>query len=142
MLKMFDFLGPLKWPSLLAITALPAVSFAFWGGFDDPVPMRRYGPFQAGDLKAVLEVPRSSDIWGGESRWCLLADAVSEVALSRAEASYGGDRPPSAGWQALEQEDNRMCATLARPSPGQRRIWIRLAGRGIEFERSWGLAES
>lgn len=142
MLRMFDFLGPLKWPSLLAITVLPAVSFAFWGDFDDPVPMRRYGPFRAGGLKAVVEVPRSSDIRHGESRWCLLPDAGSEVALSRAEASYGGDRPPRAGWQALEQEENRMCATLARPSAGQRRIWVRLVARGIEFERSWRLAGS
>lgn len=141
MLSALDFLGRLKWPSLLAVVAVPAVSFAFWGGFDDPKAARLYGPEAIGPVVAILShdaavVPAS----GGDTYWCARLCAACGRRLERLELAYSA-RGRAAAAVAAEPDGGQLCATLPWPA-GARfdAVTARVVSREAAIaEHSWPL---
>lgn len=140
MLNGFDFLGPLKWPSLAAVSVIPAVCFAwFWGDFDRAQAMRVYGPASVGSTPILLTAPAAADASDPTTRWCARTCADCAARVSSLELGYGGERAAPVRWATAEPDQGRACVDLPRPTVHRQFIWVRVADQSGRNERAWPL---
>lgn len=142
MLKALDFLGSLKWPSMLAITVVPAVSFLwFWGDFDRAVPMQLYGPELVGDLPVLLTHPADARLSRDPSTpWCLRTCVECMGRILAADLRYGDEMLAPGNWIAATADGVALCADLPTRRLGERFVWLRARGLQSKLShRAWRL---
>lgn len=140
MLSSLDFMGPLKWPNILAVTLVPAASFAWlWGDFDDATAMRLYGPEQVGGVPLLVMHAADADPRSEETRWCVRTCAACGERIAGIELAYGGETPPGGEWAAASADGTAACATLD-PAPRPARLWLRATMTdGASASHGWRL---
>jgi hypothetical protein len=146
MLASLDFLGAFKWPSVLAISALPVLSyFASWGNWDEGLGAALYGPELVAGVPLVLSHRAHADPLRDDTvTWAVRGCQTCATTLRRVRLAYAGCDAPPLQWSDAQGPAGRAQVELRRAElrqPPALCLWIDAeASDGKHEQRRWPLA--
>jgi hypothetical protein len=142
MLASLDVLGRLKWPSLLAVTALPIASwFFYWRDWDCGLGAALYGPETVAGVALVLAHHADAQpLRDARVQWFVRSCQVCEPRLQRARLAYADCAQPPLRWTEAHGSAGRAAVVLSRPAATDACLWIDAeVGDGRRQQRAWPL---
>jgi len=146
MLSSLDILGAFKWPSVLAISAVPVVSyFASWGDWDSGLGAALYGPEAVAGVPLVLSHRADADPLRDDTvTWAVRGCETCATTLRRVRLAYAACEAPPVQWSHADGPAGRAQVELQRAElrqPLALCLWIDAeASDGRREQRRWPLA--